>query len=311
MAKKKLTQRQLAALRMEYLAKRERLLAKKVDVLSIKLYDMVVNDYLTALQTENGTLLFNDSNLNLIQGVDRIYKVFNDTENIPVIKKFVVDIQKVVPLNERYFKNIAQRDISKTKEVATEAVNKRLGVNSSGEVIQGGFAQKFIEDAEIVKAIKKKTIRAISQGKSFVDFRIEMKKYIQGEPELARSGAVHQYYRNYAYDSYVQADRLAGDLFAEELDLRYFLYQGGIQNNSRNLCVACNNKIIDSLEWKELKYNSLKKQYREGLPNGKNGVWKPMLNLGGFGCKHVKHWLADSVVEAQEERIFDVKTLKG
>lgn len=311
MAKKKLTQRQLAAMRSEYLEKRERLLAKKVDSISIKLYDRVVNDYLSALQTQNGVLIFNDTNLNLIQGVDNIYRVFLQTDNIPTIKGFVKDIQKIVPLNERYFKNIAQYNLNATKEVATEAVNKRLGVTSSGELVKGGFAEKFITDIDLINGIKKKTIKAISQGKSFIDFRKEMKLHIQGEPELARSGAVHQYYRNYAYDSYQQADRLTGNIFAEELELRYFIYQGGLQSNSRNLCQACNNKIIDSLEWKEMKYNSLKIKYREGIPNGKNGTWKPMLNLGGFGCKHSIDWISTGVAMAQKERILNLNTLKG
>src|SRR6185436_3628237 len=153
------TQKELSALRANYLAKREALLQKKVSSLSVTLFDKVFNNYLSALEKSDGVIVKNNKNISLVQGLDSIYKNFNVNDNIPVIRSFVGDLKGIIPLNERYFKNIAQMNVSTTTDRATAVTNKSLGLTPEGGIIQGGFVDKFISDQKLLKSIKKENLK--------------------------------------------------------------------------------------------------------------------------------------------------------
>lgn len=301
----KLTQRQLALLRAEYLQKREEILKSRVNSLSVKLWDKIFESYLAILQQENGNLIKSEQNINLVNGLDEVYKNFNRQDNIPLIRKVVEDWKGVIPLNERYFKNIAQKNVSATAEVAYNVVDRRLGLDESGNPKPNGFVDKFINDKSLLRSIKRSTIKALTQGKSFTDFRQELKIKIQGDPNVPNSGGLHQYYRNYAYDTYQKVDRVSGEAFAKELGLRYFFWQGGLIQTSRPICVLCNGMLIDSYEFKDLTYSDLKESLRDGLDES----WKPMQDLGQYGCRHSIDWVSNSIAERYSGKIISMSRL--
>lgn len=303
----KLTQKELAMLRADYLQKREKLLKKKVSSLSIKLFEKVFDNYLAALEQADGMIVHNERNLNMIAGLDAVYRNFVINDNMPVVTGFVDDIQKIIPLNERYFKNIAQYEIHATTENAKKVVDRRLGLLPDGTPKPNGFVDKFINDKQMLKDIKRQSMQAMTKGKSFQDFRVQLKNTIQGEE--AGKGTVHQYYRNYAYDTYQKVDRLAGTVFAKELELRYFYWQGGLIKTSRAICEKCNGMIIDSYEFKNFTYERLKEKYREGIPDGTSDTWDPMNDLGGYGCHHSIDWIADSIAQRYSDKILKLSTL--
>jgi hypothetical protein len=291
------TQKELSDLREAYLLRREAALENKVSRLGIKLYDKVFERYLIALQQQDGKLIYSQVNLNLIQGLDRVYALFNQVDNLPVIDGFFKDLNGITPLNEKYFKNIQKSGVRAEAEVVTSVVQKKLGLQG-GQPVAGGFADKFINDKTLLKKIKKQTTQAITKGQSFQEFRQTLKKTIQGTSEVKGSGGLQQYYRNYAYDTYQKVDRLNQDLFAKELGLRYFIWAGGLVSNSRPLCRLANGKIIDKTTYSKLKYSDLKISLREGV----GPEWNPMNDLGHYGCRHTKNYITDSVARQLEGR---------
>lgn len=303
---KKLKPREISALQDEYLAKRQALLESKVDKLSVNLFDKVFNTYLIQLEQVNGKLVQSDRNFNIVRGLDDIYRLFVIQDNIPVIKDFIKGVQGIVPLNERYFKSLMKQDVSKSTEKITGIVDKRLGIDTNGQIKPGGFVDKFIKDQTLLKKIKKTTIQSITQGKGFQEFRQDLKKVIQGNPEVKASGGLQQYYRNYAYDTYVKTDRLTSELYAKDMGLRYFYWTGGKVAKTRNICEYCNGKIMDSQEWNKVKsFLQLKKVYREGMDKNSN----PSTDLGGYGCIHRKRFVLDSVALQMPEKIINVQVL--
>lgn len=292
------SQKELSELREAYMLRREAALQNKVGKLAIKLYDKIFNQYLFALESSpEGALLYNQKNVSLIQGLDRIYANFNTVDNIPLISTVFKDYEGITPLNESYFKNIAKRELRAETAVVNTTVNKALGLNG-GVPIKNGFADKFINDKTLLKKIKKQTTQAISKGQSFQEFRDKLKTTIQGNPDVKGSGGLQQYYRNYAYDTYQKVDRLNQDAFANELGLRYFIWAGGLVGNSRPLCVLCNGKVVDKTWFKPLKFNDLKISLRDGL----DSTWKPMQDLGQYACRHTKNYIADSVANQLQNK---------
>jgi hypothetical protein len=233
-----LTQKQLSALRAEYLHKREQLLIKKVDRIAIILFEKVFDNYLVKLEMEDGKLLASDKNFNIVKGLDEIYNSFVRSDNIPVIKSFIQDLQGINPINERYFSNIRRDGIKATSERVAKIVDKSLGINGEGGIIKDGYADKFIRDKMVLKAIKKETNQALTNKTGFQEFRQNMQTLIQGSPKNELSGKLQQYYRNNAYDTYTKVDRLNQDLYAADLGLRYFVWSlewGHNFNHSANM----------------------------------------------------------------------------
>lgn len=309
MAKSKLKPRELSALQDEYLAKREELLQGKVNSLAATLFEKVYNQYLIQLELSDGKILHNDKNISLVKGLDEIYNQFRNNENAKVIKGFTEDLQGIVPLNETYFTTLTQKNLSLQSEYIAKSIDKNLGLDENGKPIKNGFTDKFIRDKSTLKAIKKTVSQAITNQKGFQELRIELKQTIQGKPNEPLSGKLQQYYRNFAYDTYIKVDRMSADMFAKDLSLRYFYYTGGIINTTRLMCEKCNGMIIDSQEWKNLTYKTLKDEFKPGIPDGSNEDWNPLDDLGGYGCRHRKRYVLDSIALQNQSKIFKTSIL--
>ena len=303
---KKLTQEQLSKLRGDYMAKREALLQKKVSGLAVKLFDKVFNKYLLELEKSDGRIMASDSNISLVKGLDAIYDNFIRTYNIPVVRVFVSDVQALVPLNERYFKGLTDKDIVARTEKIKSIVDRRLGVEN-GKPVKGGFTEKFINDKTVLRKIKKVTMQAITKKSGFQEFRVELKKAIQGVPGEKLSGGLQQYYRNYAYSVYSQVDNLVAEKYALDLGLRYWYWTGGIIPTSREICRRCNGKIIDSQKVESLTYGELKDICKPGL----NEDWQMNRDLGQLqnGCRHRKNYILDSVANKRRGDWLELSTI--
>lgn len=303
---RKVKPREISALQDQYLAKREELLSKKVDALSVKLFDRVYDSYLVTLLHEGGKIVATDQNYNLVKGLDAIYRQFTLQDNVPVVKSFVEDLQGITPLNERYFKSLTHKDVKATAQRVAQVVDKRLGLEPNGQPRPGGFVDKFINDQQLLKKIRKTTNQAITQGIGFQELRTNLKELIQGNPKVPQSGGLQQYYRNYAYDTFTKVDRLNADLFAKDLALRYFYWTGGLIPTSRAICEKCNGMILDGNKWNEVTdFTQLKEKYRDGMD--KDSV--PRDDLGGYGCRHRKRYVLDSVALQTPGKILNVDDL--
>lgn len=301
----KLKPREISALQDEYIAKREELLQKKVNALGITLFDKVYTSYLAVLEQQDGKLLMNDRNVSFIRGLDAVYALFRNQDNAKVIKSFVEGVQGITPLNERYFKTLTKSDVTKSGAKITGIIDRRLGIDEQGAPKPGGFVDKFIRDEKLLKQIKKTTTQAITKGIGFQELRKNLKEVIQGDPGK-NNGGLHQYYRNYAYDTYVKVDRMGAELFAKDLGLRYFYWTGGLINTSRTICEYCNGKIMDGNEWNNVtSFDQLKEKYRDGMDKNSN----PSQDLGGYGCRHRKRFVLDSIAEQNPARIIDINFL--
>jgi hypothetical protein len=141
----------------------------------------------------------------------------------------------------------------------------------------------------------------------FQEFRVELREHIQGNPKQPLSGGLQQYYRGYAYDTYMRVDRLNQDLFAKDLGLRYFIWTGGLIKSSRPLCIEANDKVVDSSKFGGLRFEDLQEKYRPGLDED----WQPLIDLGQYNCRHYKSYVLDSVAERlPQSRFLDVNSLQ-
>ena len=165
------TQKELSKLRANYLAKREELLKGKVSTLQSVLFEKVYNQYLNALQQEDGKLVNSLQNRNLIAGLDKIYKQFQINDNLPVVKSFVKDLNGIHDLNISYFDIISKEKTKASAPIIKQSIDNKLGINADGSIKPKGFTDKFINDLSTLKKIKKLTSQALTKNKPFNEFR--------------------------------------------------------------------------------------------------------------------------------------------
>ncbi len=305
---------ELSKARLDYLANRELLLQKKVDKLGLTLFDKINENFLKSLETdENGKVLNNKANIAATAKIEVIYNEFNNRYNIPVIKSFINDLRGIAPLNESYFKEVVKQPVTIPLKAAEAIVNQQLGLTwfpdkgqKQGVPIKDGFTDKFIRDPFLTQEIKKKTLEGITQGKGFQQLYKDLKEHIAGVPKQPNTGKLHQYYRNNAYDTYTKVDRLYSDNMAKDLKLTFFYYSGGVINTTRNFCRYFDSKIVDAREFKKLNYNSLQKKYKHGIPDGSHSTWRPLSDLGGYGCRHTKDYISSKLALKRKSEMADI-----
>ena len=298
MAKKK-SQKQLSKERADFLQAREDLLKKKVNKLEVKLFDKVFEHYLKSLKTDQGKIVDDVSNRQMVNGLNKIYALFQKIDNAPIIGEWLKDMNSIKDLNVRYFENISKEGVKASKNVVDEAINKRLGLTDEGKIVKDGFADKFARDDKMLRTLKKVSNKAIVKKLSLEDFRDSLKVAISGNSKVVNSGGLQKYYRNFAYDTYQQIDRLAGQKFADAFGLSKFIYQGGLIATSRPFCEHYNGKVVDAQRFSKLKVEDLPVDQRSGIPEKD---WVPLIELGGYGCRHSKDWIQDDVAEFLESK---------
>jgi hypothetical protein len=283
---------ELSKARINYLDNREKLLQQKVDKLGLILFDKINEKFLKELETSpDGKILNNSKNISKVAAINSVYNNFNKQYNTPVIKGFIGDLPEIGALNEKYFDNITGQKTTVSTYKAKKVVNEQLGLTDKGALVPNGFTDKFIKDKAVVDSIKKKTLQAITKGQGFQQLRQELQQTIKGTEGQPVSGALHQYYRNNAYDTLTKVDRLYSDEIAKDLKLIYFYFSGGVIPTTRPFCRHNNGKIFNSIDFAKLKYSNLKIGYRPGIPDGKHSTWKPVIDLGGYGCRHTKDYI--------------------
>ncbi len=301
---------ELSKARLTYLDNREKLLQKRVDKLGLILFDKINKDFLNKLEiSPDGKILNNAKNISSVAAINSIYDNFNKQNNIPVVKSFVNDLSGIGALNKNYFDNVTGLNTSVSEKQATKVVNEQLGLNDKGGLVANGFVDKFIKDKAVADTIKKKTLKAITSGKGFQQLRQELQETVKGTKGQPNSGALHQYYRNNAYDTLTKVDRLYSDNMAKDLKLIYFYFSGGIIPTTRPFCKHNNGKIFNSIDFKKLTFKNLQIKYRPGIPDGKHSTWKPVIDLGGYGCRHTKDYIPTKLALRRKADLMDINRL--
>jgi hypothetical protein len=298
-----MTRDQLSELKRTFIEQRQQFMKKHIAASERKLYDQVFNKVISQLETESGNIISSSKNLTLATDVDAIYRNFNKREYTNILRKFSKDLGRISDLNSDYFKTVAddttpKRFDSVNKEVKT-FMSKRIGLNSKSEVVKDGYLDRLIKDEALKNKIKDGIIKGITNKTPVAQVVKKLEKIIVGSPDV--EGGLVKHFNQHMNDTYNQFDRTTSKMFAEKLDLRFFIYQGGKIKTSRPFCIKHDNKcytVQEAEKWKSQIGD------KDGPIADKND-YNPLVDCGGYNCRHSLDFISNSLAKRYRPDLFN------
>lgn len=266
----------------------------------------LVTEMIKQLESENGSLLRNAHNRRVVSRLNSITESLKSTTFKSVIESIFKDVSHIIMENSVYYGRISGNNkmFKPTAEIIENLALSRLGFKSNGSLVRDGYMQGLFDSSEVTVKIKDFITRSIYTRSGFESFKTGLSEMIEGAE--GKMGAFSRFYRNYAYDTYSQVDAMQGKMFSEELDLKYFIYNGGIIKNSRAFCIRKNGRVFstyDAKSWAEEPDNTAK-------PPG----YEPLIHRGGYGCRHSIDYITEDMAKAlgygQEPTVYKPFALK-
>ena len=101
-----------------------------------------------------------------------------------------------------------------------------------------------------------------------------------------RLGGLQSQYNTFIYDTFQQIDRLESGIYAKEIGMEAFIYSGGKISTTRKFCCQRNGKIWtvdEAKKWRNLNFQ------------GKNKNYNPLVDLGGYNCRHSTQYISNVI----------------
>jgi hypothetical protein len=293
--------------KQEFINKNRDKLEKSVIKLQDQLLSQVLAEVIPSLDVKDGVILETTHNYRILADLDKVYKDFTKISTSLVGGQISTTNSTLIEFGKKYFTVVLGENITARfdKIVAGTAklMNARIGLEG-GEMVRGGFMESFLADKTLGMQIKNYVSKSITG-------QIDTKEFIKGLTKIINGdegpGGLEKQYQRYAYDLYQQYDAAYNSKLAEEFEMNYFVYQGGLIDESRDFCAAHNNKVWSREEAEDWStWTPSLGEYPEGYeirsktPNetpsylGYPG-YVPLVDRGGYNCRHMLGWISDAM----------------
>ncbi|WP_025126202.1 structural protein [Myroides odoratimimus] len=224
------------------------------------------NGIVTDVQDAKTVLLFNIA-----------YSRFTETYTKQLIKNISIDLNTIINSNANYYRSVttvAPEVITEVKKV----ILKRMGIRADGTLIKDGFLNGMFKNDGLKADMFKTVFSEITKGTGYEALKKTLKNYIEGTEH--KVGNFKKYYKVFSYDTYATVNAFNGALYASKLNLKYFIYNGGIIKTSRKFCIERNGKVFSSEEADKW----VNDPDLTAITDRETYNWK--IDRGGYGCRH-------------------------
>lgn len=193
-----------------------------------------------------------------------------------------------------YFAALDVAGYQKLRAPLTAFLTASLGIDSNGVPVAGGYLATIAGDTTVARQVLTYAFQAQASGVGLEAYKTGLQMLVLGSgPGVPNGlGMVQALYKT-AGEDFAQADRTLHSIAAKELGLSAYLYNGGLIASSRPFCVARNGRVF--LDAEIALFGTPKDPYggyskkSEGLFSGKPDPYEPLVNAGGYGCRHYFH----------------------
>lgn len=281
------TRKEVSKLKQDHVTKRQDAIDTKIITLQESLYENVSTALLTYLSKKKEDPTY-DSTFALQQVVKKEFnKSFPD-----VMKETVNAGRSIGNLTEMYYSTLMDSNrLDDIRDKTAKILDRSLGIDENGKIKQGGFIDRALADEEVQKKFIKEVKKVAATGADVQVMQEKMKQFVVGQKES--NGFIQQYYKSFAGDLINTIDRNNGNIYADDLELKYFYYAGGLILSSRPFCIKRNGKIISRDQaalWKN--DSEIKQMYK-----GRMDEYEPLKCMGGPHCLHNPDWITDELAQ--------------
>ena len=270
---------------VKIISEMEARLDEKAIKLQKELFELIKDKYLDNLATdEAGNLIYNHPNLVKVSQVTNIFNQFKEKSFNPAILEFGKDLLSIVDLEGDYFKAI---DANISIEKTFKLISQQIGIDlKTGALIEDSYLYRLAEGSQVKDDIANLVLQNVSAKSSFRDLKNSLQTLVEGDETT--NGAMQQYLRTYAYDTFSNVQRAVDLNIADTYQFNSFIYSGDIIKDTREFCAERINGIFtrdDLAEWSTMDWK------------GKNWDVPVEISLGGYNCRHTLMWIPDEAVE--------------
>ena len=234
---------------------------------------------------EDGKVINNAKNRNVLVSLDKFFKKWNDDTNPRVLNVLLDGVQQIMNFNYGYyskFNEVPKASLIKLREKALSNVRGWLGMEDN-EIKPNGYLDTLVSNDTVKNQIKDALMKTIYSQDGWNSAKKVLQTIIEGDGS-GSLGSLEKYHRNFSYDLYSQIDRATGKTYADDLGFEFAIYEGGIIETSRQFCIDHNGNVYHISEIKKMKPE-------KAIPPNYN----PLFDMGGHGCRHHWNWIPKSL----------------
>ena len=292
----------------DYIKSRLDWLSKKVDRSQQILLNNLTSGFAGEFSVDEfGKLKATTRNMRLAIKMDQFFNELDEQTLRKVNTQYGQDMLRLTPLNERYYNTLIPdaTDVIKSisekvgfieqaigiKYTQVEGENFLLTGKYNAEIIKGGYLDNITKMPEVRQQMKNYVIKSVANKKGFSEYLRGMKEIVVGTK--TRDGALERYYKQYAYDTFNQTDAAINKHYADNLNLTWFVYSGGIIGTSRAFCIKRSQKVFNTKETETWKCDS------DLIGKPKNVKcdqrYNPLIERGRWNCRHTLRYITSEM----------------
>ena len=274
--------------KMDFLDNAENSLKKSASVAERWLFRRILEDIIPELQTDaNGQIVNNATNVNILTNkLNSVFRTFGSTQNKELVTQILGDFQGISALNTDYFTTVTGRtadEFLSVKKRVEVLMQRSLGIQADGTIKPNSFISGITSNDAINEEIREIAVRNIQGGNTIKDFTAELSDAIKTDKDGL--GVLNRHYRQTVQDRYSQYERAESKTYADVLKLQAFIYSGGKVQDTRRFCCQRNGLVFtrdEAQKWRAIDFQ------------GKNKGYVPLVDLGGYNCRHSTQWITNA-----------------
>lgn len=290
--------------------------------------------FMDGLDTEDGHILNNRANLNRVNMIDELFSAYQRVIIFSLLGKIIDGVDITVKKSTTYYKTMLQfnedfvnapvslnkfvtkaaagettiTSLAKTERMIMETINTRLGISSSGTLIQQGYLYNVYNNSNALNATRELMYKAVITEMPVTGFKEVLKEEVVGLVEalpnetdkVLKNGVLAKDYAVISNDIFAKVDRTVSTIIKNEYELRYFIYGGTIIKKTRPFCKEKCNKVYSTDE---------AKKWPDEIPGPiaiDKDTYDAVIDMGGINCRHSPLFITNELFEVLKSEGSDL-----